>query len=100
MALLSSADEQRVARGLMRTWSRDTESVTSLKGDILAAVSAINTYLDGAGATRPATSINAAYPLAFRNAATVAQKGLLVAVIALAQTGNLALVRQILGEID
>lgn len=102
MALLSSADELRVYRGLMRYWSRDgtRETTTNTKGEILAAVQAINVYLDGAGASRPATSINAAYPVAFRNAATTPMKGLTVAAIALAQTGNMALLRQVIGEVD
>lgn len=102
MALLSAADEARVARGLSRFWSRSDapEPVPFLKGDLTAAVAAINAYLADAATTRPATSINAAYPVAFRNSASVAMKGLMVAVIALAQTGNLDLLRRIVGEVD
>lgn len=105
MALLNATDESRVWRGLMRFWSSpDTrESIACTKPELLAAVQAINTYLDGAASARPATSINAAFPAATQSgghALTTAQKGQMVAAIALGQTGNITLLRRMLGEVD
>lgn len=105
MALLDSTDETRVYRGLMRYWSRPEtrEQVACNKADLLAAVQAINTYLNGAAGSRPATSINAAFPAATQSggtALTTGQKGQLVAAIALGQTGNIQALRQWLGEVD
>lgn len=102
MALLSSTDELRVWRALMRYWSRPENVAprTFSKADLLAAVQALNIYLDDASASRPATSINSAIPVAFRNAASTADKGVLVAAITLAQTGNIAALRAAFGEVD
>jgi len=102
VALLSAADEARVWRGLMRFWSSaDSRQLCIFaKADLLAAVQDMNAYLDGAALTRPATSINSAFPIAFRNGATVDQKGQVVAAITLAQTGNIDWLRRILGEVD
>jgi hypothetical protein len=86
----------------MRYWSRPENQAprTFLKADLLAAVQAMNTYLDGAASARPATSINAALPTAFRNAASTEDKGVVVAAITLAQTGNLTALRAAFGEVD
>lgn len=105
MTLLNSTNENRVWRGLMRFWSTpDTqESVACTKPELLAAVQAINVYLDGAASARPATSINAAFPAETRTGAhalTTTQKGQLVAAVALAQTDNIDVLKRMLGEVD
>lgn len=101
MALLSSADEQRVWRGLMRYCSAKRIPMPFSKSQLLAGVQSLNVYLDGAATARPATSVNAAFPQpGLRDSADAAMKGLIVAVVALAQTGNIDLLRAILGEVD
>lgn len=103
MALLTAAQIDQVWSGVMRRWSRaeSNENTGSVnKNDLKAAISALNTYLDGASGTRPATSINAAFPAASQSGLSTGQKGQLVAYVALAQTGNINDLRQLLGDID
>lgn len=58
-----------------------------LKADVLAAISAIDDFLDS-----NATAVNNAFPTAFRNAASTPQKALVVAIVALKRAGLLHLV--------
>ena len=53
------------------------------KADFRAAIDAVDDLVDSAAATRPATSFNAALPVAYRNAATAAQKAQLLSAVAL-----------------
>lgn len=105
MALLTGNQELQVWRGLMRFWSRPEtrESIACTKPELLAAIQAQNVYLDGAASARPAQSINAAFPAATQtggHALTTGQKGQLIAAVALAQTGNIDVLRRMLGEVD
>ena len=95
MAVLSDTIRAQCWRGLMRYWSNLLESLSGLtKSDIQAAVNAIDSFLD-----TNATNINNAFPTAFKNNATTAQKALVVAVVALARY-NVTALRQLLGEVD
>ena len=102
MPILDANGENQVWRGLMRYWADDEtrETVAIAKQDVLAAVQAQNAYLAGAVTTRPATSVNAAFPAPSQAGLTTPQKGLLTAMVALAQTGNIFALERVLGEVD
>ena len=86
MAVLSNTIRTQLWRGLMRSWSR--------QGETLAAVDAADDW-----ANSNAASFNTALPTAFKNNATAGQKALLLAVVVLARFDP-ALVRAIVGEVD
>lgn len=95
MAVLSNTIRTQLWRGLMRSWSRQGETLAALtKADLQAAVDAADDW-----ANSNAASFNAALPSAFKNNATAGQKALLLAVVVLARFDP-ALVRSILGEVD
>jgi len=95
MAVLSSADRQRIWRGLMRYWSRLLDTLTGMsKSDIQAAVNAADQWADD-----NAASYNSALPVTFRTNATAGQKALLLAMVVLARH-SIPLLRNILGEVD
>ena len=95
MAVLSSTIRQQIWRGLMRSWSRQGETVAGVtKADLQAAVDAAD---DGANSN--AASFNTALPSAFKNNATAGQKALLLAIVVLARFDP-ALVRAIVGGVD
>lgn len=95
MAVLPTADRQRIWRGLMRYWSALREVLSGqLKTDIQAAVNAADVWADD-----NAASYNTALPVAFRTNATAGQKALLLAMVILARH-NPALLRSILGEVE
>lgn len=96
MAVLSTADRQRIWRGIMRFWSAMRESLGALtKSDLQAAVNATDDWIDS-----NAASFNNALPTAAKNALTASQKTLLFCAVALARTGDMSLLRRILGEVD
>ena len=95
MAVLSSTIRQQPWRGLMRSWSRQGETLATLtKADLQSAVDAADDW-----ANSNASSFNTALPTAFKNNATASQKALLLAVVVLARFDP-ALVRAIVGEVD
>lgn len=81
MAVLSNTVRTQIWRGIMRYWSNARESLGITKADLQAS------------------SFNSALPQPFRGSATTGQKAFLLACVALAR-GNVALLRQILGEVD
>lgn len=81
MAALPDLDRNRVWRWFMR---RNTESCAFTKTDLRAAVDATDTWLDS-----NATSFNQALPLAFRTAASLTQKTLLLCYVAMRRAGIL-----------
>ena len=95
MAVLSNTIRTQLWRGLMRSWSRQGETVAGVtKDDLQAAVNAADDW-----ANSNAGSFNTALPAAFKNNATAGQKALLLAVVVLARFDP-ALVRAIVGEVD
>lgn len=95
MAVLSANARQQIWRGLMRYWSRDLTVIPNVtKTDLQAAVDAADAWVDAA-----ASSYNSALPAAFRSNATTAQKAFLLVVVVLARS-DVALLRQIMGEVD
>lgn len=64
----------------MRYWSKQRSGLAITKSDLLAAVTAADTWIDA-----NAASFNTALPVAFRNNASNGQKALLLAVVALAR---------------
>ena len=95
MAILSTADRQRVYRGLMRLPVEEFGSAPNvLKADLFDAVAATDQWIDDNGA-----SFNSALPAPFRNNASLAQKTLLFCAVALARVSINFLIR-VLGEVD
>ena len=94
MAQLDSTDRARIWRGLMRYWSNLREVCGVSKADLLAAVVAIDVWLDdNAGA------INAAFPVVTRTGLTASQKSLLFCCVMLMRfsPGVASLLRRALG---
>jgi len=84
-----------VQRGLMRYWSNLFETVMGIdKGDVLDAVIATDTWIEGNQA-----SYNAALPETFRTNATTAQKTLVFCAVAAARV-SIAFARKLFGEVD
>ena len=73
MAVLSDNDRSETWAELMREWSNAREPVALTKADLLAAVVAIDTWLND-----NATSANTAIPQPARGALTTTQKALLL----------------------
>lgn len=95
MTTLSTADRQRIWRGVMRYWSREHEELAVVnKTELQAAVDATDDWIDANQA-----SFNAALPEPFASNATAAQKTFLFVVVA-AMRVSPALARQIVGEVD
>ena len=98
MAELSTADRQRIWRGLQRYWSRIYEIIGAIsKDELRAAVDATDTWVnDNQG------SFNNALPAAAKAALTMEQKTLLFCAVALMRVdpGTAALLRRIFGEVD
>lgn len=96
MAILSAADRTRIWRGLMRYWSGTREPIAVItKADLQAAVDATDGWID-----TNAAAYNLALPLAARTNLSATQKTLLFCAVSLARTGDLSLLRRIVGEVD
>ena len=93
MAVLPDADRTRIQRGLMR-YLLFGGIASVLKTDLKAAVDAADSWVD-----TNAASYNTALPVAFRNNASAAQKSLLLVAVVLMRF-NVALLRNIFGEVD
>jgi len=91
---LTLEDRARVARGLMRYWSRFWTVIAISKAELLAAVGATDDWVED-----NAASYNAALPQAARSNLSLGQKTLLLCVVAIARVSISAL-RQFLGEVD
>lgn len=112
MAALSTTDRTRVWRGLMRHWSMlpagdPDKPVSASKFELYdpnantGMLADMDNWADSAsGAAAPSTGLNSAINASYRNKFTIGQKGLAFAAIMLARTGNMDLVRSILGVID
>ena len=94
MAELSSEDRERVFRGIMRWWSSEREPIAVSKSELLAAVNATDTWIDGNQA-----GYNSALPQAARDNLTTGQKTLLFCAVALARV-SIAFLRKVVGEVD
>jgi len=94
MATLPLNDQQKIWRGLMRYWSKDQIGIGIIKSDLLAAVQAIDTFLD-----TNSTAINNAFPIEARTNLTTTQKAIIVAVVALVRW-NPGFLSNILGSVD
>lgn len=81
MAVLPDVDRNRVLRYYMRQQLGDT---TFTKAELQAAVNAIDTFLEN-----NATAVNNAFPVAFRTAATTAQKAAVIGFVAMRRAGLL-----------
>lgn len=97
MAELSTADRQRIWRGLMRNWSRLRESMALNKDDLQAAVDATDTWINDNQA-----AFNNALPTAAKNNLAADQKTLLFCAVALMRVdpGVAAYLTRIFGEVD
>jgi len=98
MAILSTGDRQRIWRGLMRYWSNIWEATPYNKAALLAAIGAMDDWIEANQA-----AINAALPNPFRSAAAPEQKTLLFCAVALMRVdpGLAQLLRRALGvEVD
>lgn len=93
MAVLATADRQRVWRAFMRWLSRNLAGIPNVtKSDLQAAVDATDTWID-----TNQSSFNSALPATFRNNATLVQKTLLFCAVAAMRVSAGAL-RDLLGE--
>lgn len=96
MAVLSTADRQRIWRGLMRYWSATQTTLGALtKADLQTAVNDTDTWID-----TNASAYNLAISQPARGALTAQQKTLLFCVVALMRNGDVELLRRVLGEVD
>lgn len=109
MAALSTQDRTRIWRGVMRYWSRERETTGAFtKFDLYnpsantGAIADLDNWLDthGGNTTPDNVGANGALSSTMRAELTTLQKGLLVAVIALARTGNIDLLRRVVGETE
>ena len=92
---LTTEDQRRIWRGLMRHWSNLREPVGNLnKHDLFDAVEATDDWIEASQG-----SFNQALPSVARNALTPEQKTLLFCVVALARV-SIAFLRSIVGEVD
>jgi hypothetical protein len=73
MAVLSTADREDIWAEFQRELSSERETMPFTKAQLLAAVNAVDTWVDS-----NAAAYNTALPTAFRNAATTAQKARLL----------------------
>lgn len=95
MAELSPGDRQKIANGIQRYWSRFWEEIGAVtKGDLLAAIEATDTWIDGNQA-----AYNAALPQPFRSEATLEQKTFLFCCVAAMRVG-IGFLRSLIGEVD
>jgi len=79
----------------MRYWSRLFERVTDIsKYELLAAVGAMDDWIEA-----EQSAINAAFPAAFRENGTLAQKTLLFCAVAAARV-SIAFLRRVFGGVD
>ena len=94
MATLPTEDRERIARGIMRYWSRDREPVALTKDDLQSAINATDGWIDDNQA-----SYNTALPAAAQAGLTSAQKTLLFCVVALARV-SIDMLRRVVGGVD
>ena len=92
MADLSTADRERIWRGLMRYWSRDREEVDGVKSELQATVNETDDWIDDNQA-----SYNSA--LTYGSNYTATQKTLIFCAVALARQ-DIELLRKVLGGVD
>lgn len=113
MAALSTQDRTRVWRGLMRYWSNlpagDADKpVSASKYELYdpnantGMLADMDDWADArSGNTAPnTTGLNGAINASYRNKFTTGQKGVAFAAIVLARTGNMELLRMVLGVLD
>lgn len=108
MAALSVQARTQIWRGLMRYWSRNREPVAVTKRVLYdpttntGAVADTDNWQDAHAGNVAADLVgyNGALAVEARTGLTLSQKGLLFAVNALARTGNVDLLRSVLGEVD
>jgi len=94
MAELSTEDRQRVANGLMRSWSNIWERIGVSSDELLAAVVATDCWIEVEQA-----NYNSALPQAARDALSLAQKTLLFCAVACARV-SITFLRRVFGEVD
>jgi hypothetical protein len=94
MAELSTADRQRIWRGIQRYASGLNQAVALNKAEIQAAVNAADTWIND-----NAASFNSSLPAAAQSGLTAAQKTLLFCAVALARV-SISFLRRIFGEVD
>lgn len=92
MAELSTADRQRVWRGLMRFWSRLSQTVDANRAELQTTVNETDTWIESNQA-----SYNSALTYAVNF--TTAQKTLIFCTVAMARV-SINVLRRLLGEVD
>lgn len=95
MAKLDSLTYRRISTGLQRSPQLFGSAPNVLKADLLEAIENTDTWIEN-----NTSSYNNALPLKFKNNATLGQKTVLFCIVALARTGNIALLKALLGEVD
>lgn len=94
MATLPAPDLQRISNGLQRNAGLFGSVNNVLKSDLLAAVTATDSWIDS-----NATSFNNALPTAFKNNASLSQKTMLFCAVALMRVSQ-SLLEAVLGGVD
>ncbi len=97
MATLSTANRQRIWRGLMRRWSNIREETGLTKAELQAGINATDDWIND-----NATAYNNALPAAAKTQLTTDQKVLIFSVVALtrADVNTVKLLKKLLGEVD
>ncbi len=105
MAALSVSDRTKIYRGVMRYWSAKREACAFTKPDLYSPsgntgiIADLDNWIDTHSGTTSADTVgaNGALTVPMRAALTTEQKGFLVAVIALLRTGNVELLKAVVG---
>lgn len=113
MAALSTSDRTKIWKALMRYWSRlptgdSDRTVSASKYELYdpnantGMIADLDNWLDthSGNTTVDNIGINGAINTSYRSKFTTGQKGVTVAAIALARTGNIELLRSAFGDID
>lgn len=107
MANLSVTDRSRIWRGLMRRWSKDSQTCSFIKTQLYdpttntGAISDVDTWIDThqGNTTTDNIGMNGSISVSMRNALTAEQKtDILIAVAAMRR--GLEYIKSIFGEVD
>lgn len=82
---LTAGQRDQVARAFMRITT--AEPTPYLKTVVRATVDSVDDWAESAGTAVPATSYNAALPVAFRNNASTSQKTLMLGLVCWLRAG-------------
>ena len=95
MATLTTEERNQIWRGLMRYWSGTNTAIPITKPELSDAITETDIWVDNNQA-----SYNTALPDAARNNLSADAKTLLFAVVAIRRTGDVELLKKLLGSVD